>query len=175
MKDYSSALDDFNKYTSLVEDIKDPNFYHDKGWCENELGEYEDAVASLKKCVSLDDKYSYAYSELGYAYSKIYDNAIASYRSAIDLTKEKTAAPILRLADMYYDNVMNYDSTTVYFKKYVQLDQTDEAVYYKLGWYFNDKKKYDEAIPYLKISIALDPGFIGGINEQGFSYYQLKK
>src|SRR5574338_521794 len=176
-KDYEKALDDFNKYTSLAEDIEDATFYYNKGWSENELGKYSDAVESLKKCVEIDDTYSDAFSELGYAYYELNmnDESIANYRTSMNLDKETDYHPILGIADVYYDNLKNYDSAIVYFEKGLQLQKNNKSAYYKLGWCYNDKEKYNEAIYPLQQALALDPDYDKAKTELGYAYYKLNR
>lgn len=176
-KSYEKAVADFNKYASLTEDIEDATFYYKKGWSENELGKYNDAVESLKKSVELDDTYSDAFSELGYAYYSLNmnDESITNYRNSMNLDKETDYHPILGIADVYYDNLKNYDSAIVYFEKGLQLQKNNKTAYYKLGWCYNDREKYNDAINPLQQALALDPDYGQAKNELGYAYYKLSR
>ncbi len=175
--EYAKALEDFNKYASLAEDIEDATFYYNKGWCENELGKYNDAVESLKKSVEIDDTYSDAFSELGFAYYELNmnDDAISNYRTSMNLDKETDYHPILGIADVYYDNLKNYDSAIVYFEKGLQLQKSNKTAYYKLGWCYNDREKYNEAIYPLQQALALDPDYDLAKTELGYANYKLNR
>ncbi|MCZ2458487.1 MAG: tetratricopeptide repeat protein [Chitinophagales bacterium] len=174
-KDYEKALSDFNEYTTLTENIEDADFYYRKGWCENEVGEYDNAIESLKNCVAIDDTYSDAFSELGYAYNQLNknDEAIANYRTAMNLDKGTDSRSILGIADVYYDKLKNYDSATVYYEKGLQLQKDNKTAYYKLGWCYNDKEEYANAISPLKQALALDPDYNEAKTELGFANYKL--
>ena len=176
-KDYEKALDNFDQYTKLASNIMDPDFFHDKGWCENELGKYDDAVTSLNQSITLDDSYIDAYSELGYAYYKLSknDEAIANYRTAMNMSNGQNYRYILNLANVYYTNLKNYDSAIVYFEKGLQLQNEDKNAYYKLGWCYNDKKQYDKAISPLQKALILDPDFINAKTELGYANYKLDR
>jgi tetratricopeptide (TPR) repeat protein len=176
-KDYEKALADYNKYTSLAEDIEDATFYYNKGWSENELGKYSDAVESLKSCVEIDDTYSDAFSELGYAYYELNmnDESIANYRKAMNLDNESDYHPILGIADVYYDNLKNYDSAIVYFEKGVRLQKNNKSAYYKLGWCYNDRENYNQAIYPLQQALSLDPDYDQAKTELGYAYYKLNR
>ncbi len=176
-KDYGKALADFNKYTSLAEDIQDATFYYNKGWCENETGRYNEAVESLKNSVASDNTYPTAFSELGFAYYELKMNAeaIASYRTSMMLDGETDYHPILGIADVYYDNLKNYDSAIVYFKKGVQLQRNNKSAYYKLGWCYNDQEKYTDAVDPLQKALALDPDYGQAKTELGYAYYKLNR
>lgn len=176
-KEYQKALDDFNKFETLAEDIQDATFYYNKGWSENELEKYSDAAESLKKCVEIDDTFSDAFSELGFAYYELgmNDEAIANYRTAMNLDKETDYHPILGIADVYYDNLKNYDSAIVYYEKGLQLQKNNKTAYYKLGWCYNDREKYNEAISPLQQALVLDPDYGQAKTELGYAYYKLNR
>jgi tetratricopeptide (TPR) repeat protein len=89
-KDYEKALDDYNKYEAIATNITDAVYYYNKGWAENDLRKYSDAVKSLKKSVEIDSKYADAFSELGYAYYKLdlNDEAISNYRVSLSSIRQ---------------------------------------------------------------------------------------
>jgi tetratricopeptide (TPR) repeat protein len=174
---YTKVLDDYNKYESLVTDeISDPDFYYRKGWVLDDQEKYADAITALKKAVTLDDRYTDAFSELGYACYKLQknDDAIKYYRGgmAIDPTDYH---PVLGLADVYYDNLKNYDSAIVYYKKGIGLEKTHKTAYYRLGWCYNDRKQYTDAVAPLKEAVSLDADYKDARNELGYAYYKLDK
>ena len=174
-KDYEKALDDYNRYSSIASNISDADFYYNKGWCENELKKYSEAATSLEKCVELDNTYSDAFSELGYAYYKLNlnDEAIANYHISMTLDKETNYHPILGIADVYYDNLKNYDSAIVYYEKGTQIQKKNKSAYYRLGWCYNDKEKYADAVEPLKQAILLDAEYNDARIELGYAYYKL--
>ncbi|MBS1632167.1 MAG: tetratricopeptide repeat protein, partial [Bacteroidetes bacterium] len=176
-KENIKALEDLNEYTLLTDSINDATFYYTKGWIENELGKYNEAVESLKKCVAIDNAYSDAYSELGFAYYLLgnNDDAIINYRIAMNLDNETDFHPILGIADVYYDNLKNYDSAIIYFEKGLQLQKNDKTAYYKLGWCYNDREKFNEAINPLMQALALDSGYTVARTDLGYSYYKLRR
>ncbi|HYM94220.1 MAG TPA: tetratricopeptide repeat protein, partial [Chitinophagaceae bacterium] len=175
--DYEKALEDYNQYATLASGIEDATFYYNKGWCENELKKYNDAVSSLKKCVELDDQYSDAYSELGYACFELNlnDAALTNYRISMNLDKETDYHPILGIADVFYDNLKNYDSALVYYEKGVKLTQKNKTAYYRLGWCYNDKDRFEDAMYPLQQAVSLDPEYTVAQTELGYSYYKLKR
>ena len=177
LKMYDKVLDDFNKYEALATgDITDADYYYDKGWAENELEKYEAAVKSLKKCVALDDSYTDGFTELAYSYYKLNlnDEALANYRIAMALDATDYH-PVLGIADVYYDNLKNCDSASVYYAKGTQIQKTNKYSYYRLGWCFNDKAKYTDAIDPLKEAVLLDPDYDEARTELGYAYYKLDK
>jgi tetratricopeptide (TPR) repeat protein len=175
-EDYENALNDFVIYASLKDDIDDSGFFYDKAWCENELEKYDDAVASLKKCVELNDSYADAYSELGFSLYKLGrdEESIENYRKAY-LNDSKKQLGIIGMADVYYNNVKDYDSAIYYYEKAIKFNKSNKSIYYKLGWCYNDKEMYMEAVPVLKQALSLDNSYINALEELGYSLYKLKR
>jgi tetratricopeptide (TPR) repeat protein len=172
---YSEAVDAFKKATSLQANY--PEALYLLGWCYNELEKYDEAVLVLKECVKQDNTYSDAYSELGYSYYELDKNdlAIANYRIAMALDNETDYHPILGMADVYYNNVKNYDSAIVYYEKGTKIQKTNKSAWYKLGWCYNDKEMYSQAIAPLQEAISLDADYNDARREFGYAYYKLEK
>lgn len=80
------ALDDINEYTSLIENVQDPDFYYQKGWCENDLKKYGEAINSLKKALELKSDFTEAKADLGFAYFKLkrYDDALEIFQQMMN-------------------------------------------------------------------------------------------
>jgi len=175
--EYEKAIADFNKYENLADDITDAAHYYNKGWCYNELKKFSDAVVSLKKCVALDDKYSDGYTELGYSCYELNlnDEAIVNYRIAMALDNETDYHPILGIADVYFDNLKNYDSAIVYYEKGTQVQTKNKSAYYRLGWCYNDKEMYRKALEPLQAAVLLDAEYDKARTELGYAYYKLDR
>lgn len=174
-RDYEKALNDFKKYESLKENISDADFYYDKAWCLNEIGKYEDAAQSLNKCIQLDFTYTNAYSELGFSYYMLQrnDEALTNYKLAnqMDLKNE---VGIVGIGNVFYTNLKNYDSAMLYYEKATAFNKSDKAIYYKLGWCYNDKARYNDAVTALMQAVKIDPDYKLALEELGFTYYKLK-
>ena len=174
---YDKALDDFNKYEVLTKDDNDDaDYYYEKGWTEDAQKKYADAVKSLKSAVALDDKFTNAFTELGYAEYKLNlnDDAIQHYRAA-SLLDKNDFHPLLGIADTYFENVKNFDSAIVYYEKGTQLQKQNKIAYYRLGWCYDDKDRFADAIAPLQSSLSIDPNYPEAIKELGYVYYKLKR
>lgn len=177
LKDFEKALEDFNKHEDLEwAEIEDPDFWYDKGWVENDLGKYQDAINSLKRAILLDKNFGEAYSELGYSNYKLRQNdeALTNYRLALALNP-KDHLSLIGMADVFFDNIDNHDSAMFYYEKAVQVNQKIKSVYYRLGWCYNEKEKYREAVDALKKAIELDKDYYIAMTELGYSYYKLNQ
>lgn len=93
-KDYKKALDFYHSYADKASNIKSAIYYYRRGYCENDLGNYDEAISSLTRAVELDAEYNEAFTELGYSYymKGRYEDAIEQFNKAISI--EKTALPI---------------------------------------------------------------------------------
>src|SRR5260221_1379545 len=67
-----------------------------------------------------------------------------------------------------------YDDALELYLKAVQLKPLALA-YYHIGWIYNDKEDYDQAIPALQQSVRLNPSDAVVLNELGYSYRSLKR
>ena len=154
----------------------DAQFYFNKAWIENDLENYAEAVKTSEKCVELDAAGSECYIELAYANFKLNqnDDALKNYRKAINNSKEKSVLATTGMGEVYFDNLKNYDSALVYYEKAAKLKK-DAKTYYRLGWCYNDKERYNDAVEALKQSLQIDPSSTKAQTEMGYAYYKLKK
>ena len=67
-----------------------------------------------------------------------------------------------------------YDDALDLYLKAVQLKPIALA-YYHIGWIYNDKEDYDQAIPALQQSVRLEPNDAVVLNELGYAYRNLKR
>jgi tetratricopeptide (TPR) repeat protein len=176
-KDYKTALEHYNHYVdfSLESEISSKTWYK-KGYCENEMAQYEDAVMSLKKSVALDNKYASAYDELGFACYKLShaDDAIEAYTASKQLNSA-SSAPFSGLGDIYRFLKKDNDQAFTNYKKGVELNAKSQNCNYGVGWCYNEKANYEAAIPYLKKAIELNSKYAAAFTELGYAYYALKR
>ena len=103
--DYTAALENYKAYISYAkDDINSYEFYYNKGYAENELEKFSDAIESLNKAIEIKNEEPRSFDELGYAYYKLddADNAIKYYNSSIAL-KADSHVPYVGLGDVYKD------------------------------------------------------------------------
>ncbi len=176
-KKYEAAIADFAKFEAASEeDIDDPDYYFKKGWMQNEQKKYDDALKSLKKAVSLDDPPTDAFVELGYTNYKLKlnDDALKNYRIAMTLDANNHTA-IFGMADVFYDNTKIDDSSIYYYQKGLQLKPGNKTAWYHIGWCYNNKDKFEDAINPLQKAIGLDANYLDAKKELAYSYYKLKR
>ncbi|MEP7165952.1 MAG: tetratricopeptide repeat protein [Ferruginibacter sp.] len=174
--DYSKALENYTSYTGYESDIDSDDFYYKKGYCENELEKYSDAVESLARSIELNAEEAPSFDELGYAYYKLEnaDDAIKNYNRSIAL-KSTSHVPYLGLGDVYKDLKKNSDDALSNYLKAAVYKAESKKAQYSIGWCYNDKSNYNDAIPYLKKALSIDSKYVSALTELGYSYYALAK
>ena len=75
------------------------------------------------------------------------------------------------MAAGYYDLKQYSDAIKYYELAIANDEENSKFVYYKLGWLYNDAKKYNEAIEVLKKSISYDAKDGECWVESGYAYY----
>lgn len=172
-QDYEGALAAFKNAISKKTDYKEA--YYQAGWCCNELEKYEDAIDLLKKYMpATNTEKKNKSNQLGFSYYKLQraTEAIIEYKNAIDLSP-KDGIALRGLGNVYYEIAEDHDNATEYFELAIKEDEEDsKPIYYKLGWLYNDKERYDDAIKILLKAIEYDSEDSGYREELGYAYYQ---
>lgn len=171
--DYEGALAAFKNAISKKTDYHDA--YYQAGCCSNGLEKYEDAVDLLKKYMpaSNTDKKN-KYNELGFSYYHLHNakDAIEQYSKTIELFPNNGVA-LRGLGTIYYEIEEDSDKAIEFYEKSLKVDEEgSRPIYYNLGWLYNDKESYDEAIKILLKAIEYDSEDSGYRVELGYAYYK---
>ncbi len=96
-------------------------------------GDVESAIEKFKKAVSIDDRFAFAWDNLGISYRKIqeYDKAIESYKKSLEIY-DKGRLPLLNIAITCNLNEQ-YDEAIAYYEKFIDIYSGDPEGYYGLG------------------------------------------
>ena len=150
-KDYKKALQEYDSYSKYEPNITSATVYYKMGYCQDDAEKYNDAVSSLNKAISLKAGYVDAYNELGYANKKLEkaDDAIKNYNDALRFDPKSTTA-INGIGDVYKDVKKDMDEALKTFFRSLAIDPKNKKTNYLIGWCYNDKGKYNDAVPYLK-------------------------
>ena len=170
--DYKNALATFKN--AITKNSAYNEAYYEAGWCCNELEKFDEAVTYLKKYnpSSNEDKRDKS-NELGFSYLKLRNSkgAIEQYNQALSLFPENGIA-LRGLGNVYYEIDEDHDQAIPYFEKALKVDEENSRpIYYKLGWLYNDKERYDDAINILLKAIDYDSEDSGYREELGYAYY----
>lgn len=171
--DYGGALAAFKNAISKKADYNEA--YYQAGLCCIELEKYEDAIDLFKKYIptSNSDKKN-KYNQTAFSYYKLQkaNEAIIELKHTLDLFPNDANA-LRGMGDVYYELTEDHDSAIEYFEKAIKANEEDsKPIYYKLGWLYNDKERYDEAIVILLKAIQYDSEDSGYREELGFAYYK---
>jgi tetratricopeptide (TPR) repeat protein len=171
--EYEEALAAFKNAIGKKADYTEA--YYQAGWCCNELEKYEEAVDFLKKYdPSSNESKRDKYNELGFSYYSLQNakDGLEQYNKTLALFPTNGIA-IRGIGNIYYEIVEDYDKAIEYYERSMRVDEEgSEPVYYKLGWLYNDKERYDDAIKILLKGIELDSENSGYREELGFAYYK---
>ena len=171
-RDYENALAAFKTAISKNPEYKDA--YFQAGWCCNELEKYNEAVDYLKKYEPSTNEYKKdKCNELGFSYYKLRNagNAIEEYNKVLTLFPNNVIA-LRGLGNVHYEILEDHDRSIAYFEKALVADEDgSKPLYYKLGWLYNDKERFDDAINILLKAIDYDSEDSGYREELGYAYY----
>ena len=170
--DYPEALTAFKNAINKKPGYKDS--YYQAGWCSNELEKYEDAISFFEKynpSSNTDNKNKY--NELAYSYYKLQKSkeSIDACSKVIALFPNNGMA-LRGMGNVYYELEQDFDKAIQYFEKALEVDEEEsKPIYYKLGWLYNDRERYDEAVKILLKAIEYDSEDPGYREELGYAYY----
>lgn len=136
---------DEDKLYAYSSDKKATEFYN-KGVVESEKGNYKKASKFYKKAVELDDKFAYAWDNLGKAYRELhdYDNAIHAYKNSIAIDS-LNPTPLMNIAVAYnYKN--DFESAEYWYNKLIDAYPKDPEGYYGLSLTYMRNNKLEESL-----------------------------
>ncbi len=173
---YEKALENLDLYITYRPDTDDDDIYYRKAVSENELGQYNDALASITKANTLKPDNVKFLNELGYTYLFLEnaDDALTYYNKALALDARSLTAANGR-ADVYRKLKKDPAEAIKLYAKALDIDTKNIKANYWTGWCYNDLGKYYDAIPFLKKVIAVDDKYVSAYTELGYCNYALKK
>lgn len=150
---------------------------YELGWCLNDIKDYNAAIDNLRKVREVWPSVPKVFFELGYAFDKTKqaDSAIQAYQKCLQLKPDYSGAN-KNLGNLYYDKNDN-DRALYYFRRYEQASKDtikDYLFYYRNGYLFNARKKYDSALLYLNKSLLYKTDYLNTWLEMGFANTRLK-
>lgn len=147
------------------------------GYLYNGKGDYNAAIEWLEKAKKLKDKVE-VNNEMGFAYYKLKknDESIAAYRAALAIN-EKNGTAYKGIGDVYR---RNYSPAKVAeamdsYSKAILYNPKSSGSHFGLGWCYNEKKQYNDAIISLRKSLEIDNTLVAAYTELGYAYYMTGK
>ena len=149
------------------------------GWCQNDLGNYNDAIEYLRRARQPWSLIPKVHFELGYAFEKSgnTDSAIKCYNRCIDL-KPAYANAYKQLGFIAHFKG-DYAAALAYYKKYELYAAsnllTDYLYWYRKGFAFNATGDYANAKVTLQKSLHFKPDYINTQLELGYASNKMKQ
>lgn len=176
-QDYEYAIKQFEEYeVKFQKEITDYLYWYNKGFVQNELADYANALISLKKSLNYKQDYINTYSELGFASLKVKldEEAINYYKKVIEMDSKKYSA-YSGIAQVYRDNKMDMKEAMVWYKKALDINPYDKNSMYGMGYCLNSTDQYNDAVSYFISLLAKYPDYAPGWEELGYSCYKTEK
>jgi len=155
-------LDKYRKL--LAEKIKNPKdakTFYDRGVINNDLEEYNNAIANFGIAITINPTYGGAYYSRGLAYLRKGDNdkAIEDYTKAIQLQPDDWMA--FNDRGVAYARKGDLDKSIEDFTVPISLNPTHPLAYWNRGFSYMHKGEFDKAVPDFSKVVELKPEFKG--------------
>lgn len=149
-------------------------YWYRRGFTENALKLYEDAILSLTKALDSNKTNINTYLELGYAHTKLKNNlmALSYFKQAISIDRY-SHIPYNGIAEVFRDNYKNIDSAIYWYNQTLKIKPAERKANFGLGYCYNSKNDYSKAIPYLETAIREEPTYTAAYVEYGYSKFKL--
>lgn len=152
-----------------------------KGAQELERGEYDAAIESFKKALTLETQTSEQariYNLIGVAYLRqkvSVSSALGSFEQAIQLDP-KYAEAYFNLASTYANEPGKEDEAEKNFRKALEVDPQYQKAHFGIGWFYLSKKRNaDLAVQHFEKAAAHNPKFAEAQYALGLAYIQSGK
>jgi protein O-mannosyl-transferase len=116
-------------------------------------------INSLKRSISIYDRFSDAHLQLGVAYYKLnmYDSALVAYQKALEINP-KYASTHNNIGTLYFVKGQHRESLK-YFLEAIRLDPRYSEAYANAGSAYGMLQLYDEALNHLFNAVKYDPNY----------------
>ena len=137
--------------------------------------EYDSAIQSFFRAVSIDNRNYIAYNNLGMAYwmKNNLDSAEKYFRKAA-ATSKSYPQPYINLA-LLYKQKGDLNKQYTYLKKALDVNPTNYWTYYLLGDYYTSVENYPASIPYYIDAINLNSNFAPPYLALAIAYFKTDK
>ena len=122
------------------------NEFYNKGIAESEKENYKKALKFYKKAVELDNKFVFAWDNLGRTYRELhdYDKAIEAYKNSIEIDS-LNRTPLMNLA-VAYNYKKDYKNAEYWYKKLKEAYPNDPEGHYGLALTYMYNKKLEASL-----------------------------
>ena len=120
--------------------------YYNKGISESEKGNFKKALKNYKKAVELDDKFVFAWDNLGRTYRELnqYDKAIEAYESSIAIDSLNPTS-LMNIA-VVYNYKKDFESSSKWYNKLIDAYPNDPEGHYGLSLAYMYSNKLEPSL-----------------------------
>lgn len=171
---YEEAIVKYKEHISQRPDDNDYLLWYRKGYCENALKKYNDAIQSLTTSLNFKKDYINTYLEIGFANCKLKQDeaAISYYNKAIELDP-KSHIGYNGIGEVYRDNKKDMVKSMEWYQKALAVKPNERKANFGMGYCLNSQEKFSEAAGYLSKAIEQEDTYTAAFVELGYSYYKL--
>jgi len=143
----------------VQQDPKNPDNLVDLGWAYLQNGEYNRAVAEIKKAINLDSQHFKAYFNLGLAYMQVekWELAVDAFERCIAI-QPNAYAPYLNIG-IIYNQTGEYQKAIDKLKKAYELNRGQVEIIYNLGLAYEKMGNIEEAIRQYEGALTFTPDY----------------
>jgi ATP-dependent Clp protease ATP-binding subunit ClpC len=161
---------------SLKIESGEPAIWNDLGNLYYDKGDFNGAIRCYKKAIEEDDKYYWAFYNIGLALNELYPNDPQKAKEALDWFNKAVEIndnyyPALNEIGLYYLDLKEYDKAEEYFNKSIAANERYKYPFYNLGQIYKHKGDIEKAKEYLYKSLLVDPNYAGAYNNMGILFY----
>jgi len=139
---FSNDEEKLNSYSTN----KKANEFYNKGISESRNGNYKKALKYYKKAVTIDDKFVFAWDNLGRAYRELhkYDKAIEAYKNSIAVDS-LNRTPLMNIA-VAYNYKKDFENAEYWYTRLKDIYPKDPEGHYGLSLVYMNKNKLEASL-----------------------------
>lgn len=170
--DTKTLIENIKKLTNAIQ--RDPqifSFYHQRGVCYYQLGDYQKAIADLKTAISLNEKYTPAFNYLGLSYQRFGDiqKALENFNMAVKMDPKDVNSYINR-GNLYLEN-KEFEKALNDYSTAIKSNPQDVRGYFYRGNLYLEKDQYEEAIKDYDKAVNIKPDLYPVYNNRGICLF----
>lgn len=158
-REYDRAIKEYEELKHEIPENADIVFNY--GLCLERMGRTDEAILNFQEVICLEPKHPKAHYELMRIHSRRFDDyeLKSSYREAIaEATKQlelvQSAYYYIERGLLYMDN-FNFDQAIADYRKALELEPNNIYAYNNIGYVYQAKGDFEEALTYFEKSISL--------------------
>lgn len=171
---YEEALAYFRQYEAAAKTfITEYLYFYRKGFMFNALKKFDSALIALDRAGQLNPTYVNTWLEKGYAFTRLKqsDSAIRNFKKALELDP-KSHIPYNGIGEVYRDLVKDRDEAMNWYRKALEVKPNERKACYGLGYCYNAKGRFSDAIPWLQTAISQQSDYTAAYIELGYAHYK---